>query len=324
MTVSPAGPGSEVAEFDPSEFGDVGLEDIGAGDVVIPRISINHTEGRFKNNLTGEEYDTLNVVLLGMVKQRIFWSDDVEDGEQPLCKSPDFKTGFPQMKDSLPADKKFPWDDSNFALADYSANLINGHVALPCEKCVFSQWGKDKNGKSTPPPCNEQHTYPLLYVDEDNNYVPALFTVQKTGIKPSRSYVSGFASSRTPLFTVHTTLGLQLQSRGSVKYSVPVFKRSDATDRSFWQDWATQARQIREFIRQPPRNTEDIADSEPDPEANVNTAPAAQTVQAQPAQPAAPAAQASPPPAPAKPAPAQPAAPAAPAAEADDDDDIPF
>lgn len=301
MTVTPHG-GGDVAQYD---FGaDTGLEDVGVGDIVIPRLQIQHADAVFKDNLSGATYDSLKVVLLGLVKQRIMWHDEVDDGDKPLCKSSDFEHGFPNVRDDVPKDKRFPWDQSNFNPSDFpSENGMNGLVTLPCNACVFKEW--DKNGWKTPP-CAEQHTYPLLYSTDGETFTPALFTTQKTGIKPSRQYISSFAQSKTPPFTVFTELTLELNSRGSVRYSVPRFKRLEQTDRDMWPEYAAQLRTIREFVRQPPRNQEE-ADGGAAPSDNTNSAPAVPAT--------------TPPPA-AQSAAAPAAAPAA-AAPAEDDD-LPF
>lgn len=301
MTVVPSEGGALPATVD--EFDNVGLEDVGVADVVIPRLQIVHTEAVFKNNLSGEEYQSLDVILLGLVKQRIMWDDEVDDGDKPLCKSPDFEHGFPNVRDDVPKDKRFPWDTSNFAPDDFPAESgLNGLVTLPCANCVFKEW--DKNGWKNPP-CNEQHTYPLLYTpDEGESWIPALLTTAKTGIKPSRQYISSFAQSKTPMFTVRTTLTLTPQSRGTVKWAVPAFKRGDDTDRDRWTEYAQQFRSIREFIRSAPRRQDEEGDEPAAESNNENTAPTPEPEKK--AEPKA----ATPPP-PAKPA-------------AADDDDLPF
>lgn len=332
MTVVPTEGGGAVAPYD-DDLANVGLEDIGVGDVVIPRLQINHKDGTFRDNLSKAEYGTLTVILLGLVKQRVMFDDDVQDGDRPQCKSPDFEHGFPNMNldGNQRKDTWFPWAKSNFDPANFPAEQgENGLVTLPCSSCIFSQWDK---GDWKQPPCAEQHTYPLLYSpDEGESWIPALFTVQKTGIKPSRQYLSSFAQSRTPTFTVFTEISLQQLSRGSVNYAVPVFKRQGATDRNAWGQYADQYRAIRDFVRQPPRRSdEEEAPASTPAEANVNTAPAAAAPAATPAPPAAPAAPVTPPAPPAQPAapaaPAQPAAavatPAA-AAPAAEEDDLPF
>ena len=299
--------GSALAGYNPDDFGDVGLEDIGAGDVVIPRLSIIHADGVFQDNLSKAQFPKLQVILLGLVKQRIMWDKEVDEGDKPMCKSPDFEHGFPQVNPEVKADKRFPWAKSNFNEGDFPAGgptSLAGHVTLPCNSCIFKEWDK---GDWKQPPCTEQHTYPLLYADGEE-WKPAILTLQRTGIKPSRQYISAFAQSRTPTFTAITELSLTLQSRGSVKYSVPVFKKLDTSDRNFWSEYANQYRGIREYLRQPPRSEaeegEVVATS-----SNVNTAPSGPPASA----PAAPAAAAAPAPTP------------APAASAPvDDDDLPF
>lgn len=301
MTVEPRPEGGAVAN--PDDYADIGLEDVGVSDVVIPRLQIIHDEALIKNNLSSETFDKLDVILLGLVKQRVMWDEEVGvAGSRPLCKSPDFEHGFPNLADDVPKDKRFDWSQSNFNPEDFPPEKgLNGMVTLPCAQCVFKEW--DKQGWKNPP-CAEQHTYPLLYTtDEGESWAPALFTTQKTGIKPSRQYISSFAQTKTPMFTVHTELSLVLQSRGTVKYSTPSFKRKGQTERENWTEYGNQYRSIREFIRQAPRRQDD--EEEPAASSNENTPPAA-TPAATPA--AAPAA------APAAPAPAAPAG----------DDDLPF
>lgn len=312
MTVVPAG-GSDVALYDPSQFGDVGLEDIGAADVAIPRIKIVHDAGEWEDSLSKQRFPVLRAVILGLVKQRIYWDDEVDDGDKPLCKSPNFDFGFPNQRDDVPADKRFPWAASNFEPSQAVPVEIspsnqypngwnsNGNPVLPCAQCVFKEW--PKKGEKGGPPCAEQHTYPIIYTpDEGETWQPALVTLQKTGIKPSRTYLSYFAQSKQPMFTVYTELSLTQQSRGSVRYSVPNLRRLEQTPREQWGEFAEQYRSIREFVRAAPRANDDEGDGAAvGTTANVNSGPEAP----------APAAPATPPAAPAQPNPAPPAAPAA-------------
>jgi len=300
MTVEPRSESGAVVN--PDDYADIGLEDVGVSDVVIPRLGIIHDEALLKNNLSSETYDKLDVILLGLVKQRVMWSDEVgESGSRPLCKSPDFENGFPNTRDDVPKDKRFDWSQSNFNPEDFPAEKgLNGMVTLPCAQCVFKEW--DKQGWKQPP-CAEQHTYPLLYTtDEGESWAPALFTTQKTGIKPSRQYISSFAQTKTPMFTVHTELSLTLQSRGTVRYSIPSFKRKGQTERENWAEYGNQYRSIREFIRQAPRRQDD--EEEPAVSSNENTPPEKATTST----PATPPAAAAP----------------APAAAPAGDDDLPF
>lgn len=360
MTVDTTG-GGAVAAYDAEDS--IGLEDLDASDVALPRLNIVHKEGVFKSNLSGDVYDTLDVILLGMIRQRIMWHPEVDDGDRPMCKSPDFTHGFPNTSEQQPADKRFPWAESNFdpsmALPVVEGSTkehpegfnSNGHAVLPCASCVFNQWGRSPGGKSTPPPCSEQFTFPLLYTPDDGaSWLAAILTLQRTGIKPAKQYMSSFVQSKTPLFSTITRLSLTLNRRGSVEYSVPGFARIGATERGAWHGYAEQMTSIRGWLRQAPRGDEDsVVESTPTDNAwTADAAGAAPAPAAPPAAPPAPPAAAAPvaappaPPAPAPPAPAPvaaaapvapptpvPAAPStpatvAPADAAQDDDDIPF
>lgn len=344
MTVAPQ-EGGVVAPYDPNT---AGLEDVDSSDVSIPRLGINHKEGKFSDSQGNVEYDYLDCIILGLTKQRVFWrptgpGQALDDGEKPMCKSTDFEHGFPLLGDDVPVNRQFPWARTSFAPADYPEQpAFNGHVTLPCGACPLKEWGADR----TPPLCSEQHTYALLYTpDNGATWLPGILTLQKTGIKPSKSYISFFHSNRTPMFTVMTRITLDVVTKGSVIYSVPKFQRGEATLREMWGDYAVQATQIREFLRQPPRPKEDfdpyaaaeegtVVESEP----VAPAAPAPVVTESAPAAPPPPPATpapAAPPPPPAAPAaatpppvpPAPPAAPApaaAPAAAAPDDDDLPF
>jgi hypothetical protein len=323
MTVSTTGGGGVVAPYNPDDFGDIGLEDVSASDIAIPRLQIVHKEGKFKDSLSGAVYDSgLKVILLGLVKQRVFWKDETDEGDVPLCKSPNFDYGFPNVDPEQPRSKQFPWDRSNFEPSNAVPVEIgpsksypegwqsNGLPVLPCGQCIFKEWDK---GDWKQPPCAEQHTYPLLYSPEEGIWQPALYTVQKTGIKPSRTYMSAFAQAKQPFFSVYTTLELTLMKRGTVDYSVPRFVRGEPTDRNDWLEYANQMRSIREFVRSAPRRfDEEGGDAAPAPSANVNTPPpSAQPVPTAAASAPTPSVQATPP-APTAPAPA--ATPTAPAA----------
>lgn len=320
-------PGTDVAAHNPSASGVEGLEDVDISDVMLPRLQLIHKEALFRDNLSKTDYPELELIILGMIKQRIMWRSETEDKEKPLCKSPDHSHGFPNVRDDVPKDKQFPWAASNFNPADFppgGPTSLNGLVTLPCDSCIFKEW--DKPGWKVPP-CAEQHTYAVLYNQnpggDEENWVSALLTFQKTGIKASKQYISSFVQSSQPMFTVRTKVTLNAVSRGTVDYAVPTFRRMEPTDSSEWPNYGEQLRTIRDFIRQPPRSQDDDEDftAAPVPSDNFNTGPAAPAATPPPAAPpqtpvapAAPAAAAPPVPA---------AAPAAPA-PAPGDDDLPF
>lgn len=310
------------------DFGSLGLEDVGASDLVLPRLQIDHDNNVFVNSLTKETFPALTVVILGLVKQRIMWPDDIEDGDKPMCKSPDAIHGFPRFGDNVPKSKSFPWDESNYTTANLEVVELepgednshpegwssNGYGTIKCDACVFAKWGKNADGKNTPPPCSEQHTYPLHYMvqheDGSVDWIPALFTVQRSAIKNSRSYINSFAQARKPMFTVYTGLTLRHESRGKVKYSVPEFKQMSPTDRDMWGEYGNNMRQIRTFVRSAPRRQDD--DGAQPPVSNNENKPPAATAEPPAAEPTAPTAPPAPPAAEEPPTPPAPTAPASP------------
>jgi hypothetical protein len=226
---------------------DSGLEDFDSTDMVMPRLSIEHGNATFKDNLTGEEHPKLQVVMLGLIKQRILWGAEVEEGDRPLCKSYNFKEGHPD-------DERFPWEASGFDKA-------NAGDTLPCGSCALKEW--DSHPKNSTPWCSEQHTFPvLMQTGEDEFTAPAILTVQRSAIKASKTYLTAFARSKNPLYTVVTEISLNPQKRGSVNYAVPAFKKVGATDQSEWSEFAEHYRTIREFITTPPPDTEDDGGSQ--------------------------------------------------------------
>jgi hypothetical protein len=222
-----------------------GLEDFDAStDAVMPRLRIVGKDAQFEDNLTNERHDKIKAVLLGLVKQRILWAPEVDDGEGPLCRSLDFLTG-------LPDPKGFPWKESGFERRE------GDHVELPCKDCGLKEWGT--NPKGSTPWCSEQHTFPLMLLREGGDpseAMPAILTLQRSGIKASKAYVSGFVRDRKPLYTQVTTIGLQPQKRGSVDYAVPILTKTEETDESLWPLFAKNYRQIRGYL-QTPRSIED-------------------------------------------------------------------
>ena len=316
---------------------DTGLEDFGMGDTVIPRLKINHREGRFVDSLSNEEFEKVTVIMLGLVRQRILWHQSLDDDDAaPMCKSTNFDIGFPDLNaEEQPKNKLFPWGDSGFRKEDFPPGA-DGLVRLPCSGCQLKEWGSHPDGKK--PYCSEQFTIPLLYdPNGDDNWIPAIISYQKTSLKPLKNYLSSFKRGKTAAFTAKTEMGLDLTKRGMNPYSIPNFKNVGQTDPDAWPEFATSYRQLREFLTADPGRSDDSEGSvtvkvEHDPwatptqeeegvidgevvedapaEAEPTPPPATQPKQTPPAPPAAKKAAAAPP--------------AAPAAPADDDDDLPF
>ncbi len=286
----------------------IGLEQFGADDFIMPRLNINHETAQFEDNLSGETYpEGLEVVVLGLIKQRILWHYDPDAADFPLCKSYDFVHGFP-------AEKDYPWELSGFPR--------DTPTPLDCASCQLKEW--NSHPQRDTPYCSEQHALPVMQNLPEVGWIPALVTLQRSGIKPSKSYLSGFVRTRTPLFTALTTITLDPRKKGSVVYAVPQFKKGAATAPDDYATFVDAWKRIHAFITTPPSSSGSGGDDDAavEPAAPRNTRPAAsEPVSAAPA--SAPPAAGPTTLAPTGPAPV-PAAPAPAPTPAADDDDIPF
>ena len=213
-----------------------GLESVNQKDLTIPQIAIDHQAGKFVDRLTGETSDSIDGVLLGLLKAQVMWPPQQSapgQKPQPLCRSRDAVSGVPG--------ETFPWADFKKGAeknAEYSPEPL-GSPEIACATCYFAQWGSDV--KSDSPRCTQQYVFPVMKRQGDGEYIlNGLFTVQRTGIRPANAYISGFVRDGLPLFMHHTTVTLDVNRNGTVQFAVPKFRRGEATpaDAELWQSWA--------------------------------------------------------------------------------------
>lgn len=256
MTVEPYAAGAAAA-WSGDDLEDMGLGDVSASDIKMPRLVIEHEEAMFKNTTTGELFPELNVVMLGLVKQRIMWDRTVDEGDRPQCKAPNNEIGFPQMRTDIPERKQFPWSRSNFNKDEATINE-DGMIMLPCESCIFKDWGKDRER----PACSEQYTFPVYYEVAPDTWAPAIMSFKSSAIKNAKTYAGSFASRKTPMFTAITKLTLTPESRSKTRYAVPHFRQVGGSSPDMWAEYKATYRSAREFLHQPPRPADDAPRSE--------------------------------------------------------------
>lgn len=253
-----------------------GLDDFDMSDAVIPRLSIEHRDGEFKDGLSNETFKTLNVIILGLVKQRVLWHPGMDDDDaMPMCRSTNHDLGFPNVSEKQPKEKRFPWDGSGFDPKDYPNDGEDVVTPLPCSGCQLKEWGSHPDGKR--PFCSEQFTLPVLYDPSgEGDYVPAIITFQKTALKPLKAYLSSFARSRNAAFMAITEMSLDTFSRGQTVYSVPNFKKVGTTEQDDWREYSTNYVTMREFLTAAPGSRSEEESSEaPKPSENKAAPPAA-------------------------------------------------
>lgn len=254
-----------------------GLEDIGVTDLVLPILKINHKENGFEDSLTGEVKSSLKVIILGVVKQRILWpADPGAEGEGPICRSYDFSQGIPDPDKFLSIVEK----QKTGHPTGFSRDAIEGGGPLDCGSCPLKDWGTHPRGDK--PWCDEQWTVPLLVLDDDGGYSPALISFQRTGIKPIKNYVTAFASRKQPLYVAVTRLEAVQQFKGTNPYTVPKFIKDGDSDPASWPEYSAAYNNIRGFISKPrPRRGEE--DDAPTTTTASAPAPAAAPAPAEPA-----------------------------------------
>lgn len=226
-------PSDAVAQF-MSEFADsapVGLEDIGSEDIRMAKVTIVHDEGLFKDDLTGETFEVLDTVLLGVIKERVLFDSDMDAKDKLLCKSRDAVVGHPT--------EAFPM---------LTFREKNGTVetdgTITCKTCPFAQWGSHPDPARKVPYCTEQMSFPLTLPGSDD--AAGIVTFQRSALSNVRSYLSAFVRSRKPLFANRTTITLEKGKKGSVVFSTPKFVRgAENTDADQMRRWSEQYTSIR-------------------------------------------------------------------------------
>lgn len=255
-----------------------GLEDLEESDITIPRITIDHEGGVFVDAQTGERFAEFDCIMLGLVRQRVLWPPTPgSDGEGPMCRAVNFEVGVPDpAKWVVKHNGITAQAQSGFTFDEVQAGNLN------CQSCALKDWESHPNNST--PWCNEQFTFPIVRILDDGTQAPALISFQRTGLKPCKSYVSGFKQARRPLYTAITRITAVHQRKGTVEYVTPSFAKVADSDPTSHPQFSKSLSEIRTFITTPWSKDEDET---PAAGNNVNTAPAAAPVAAPAPQPAA-------------------------------------
>lgn len=212
----------------------VGLEDFDTSrDLVMPILKVDNETGELVDNLSKERTSKLECVVMGYVKGRVLWPAEMgEDIKPPLCRSYDFALGFPS--------DDFPEKASGLTLVQDQPPL--------CEQCSLKEWGSHPKNETAW--CTEQWHFVLL-TEAGGGWAPIQFTVQRSGLKDARAYMSGFRRRNTPPFFNTTVISLDARKRGTVKYAVPQYRLGPPTPIDLHEEWKDEYRRIREWLRTP-------------------------------------------------------------------------
>lgn len=218
---------------------ETGLEDLeNFGGTITARIRIDGKIGQWVDDLSGETFDTLNCIPLGMVGSRILWAPTMgAEVSDPWCRSTNMKTGTPG--------EKFPWKESGFDESD----LVDGH--LNCESCPLKDWGSHPIPGNDSSWCSQQITIVVLREVDEGVTAPALVTFQRSSLANARKYLQSFANAKQAPFVNYCSITLDERRRGDVDYAVPLFSKGDKTDPAHYEAFKAKYRELRDFLTTP-------------------------------------------------------------------------
>lgn len=250
---------------------DDSLDELKQSEIPTPRLRVVGKECVFENADTSEKYESLDVVILGLVRMRNMWGETVEEGSQPMCRSLDAKVGYPNVDDEVPVKKQFPWHRSGFDRKQLP--MIGLQPVAPCDKCPFEKWDNENNKPSA---CAEQLVLPVYYRDKFDNWSPAILTFQRSGHRATARYLGAIKAAKRASFMYYTTITLEPHQNGDVDYATPKYSRGEMTEAgepveidgkmvpSQWAEYHETFTQIKEFLRRPrTASADDVAPSAP-------------------------------------------------------------
>lgn len=196
-TTEHAGLPDYIGADDPS-----GVDTISTAEAMLPRLDLvqpvsdsvtehSATPGKLRLNITGQQFDSLDVMIVAITKGRILFQD-----KTPLCRS----------FDGIVSDPKLP-----------------SRIQESCAGCIKSTWS---DGKA--PECSE--TYNVFMVDitdpaAEGYGTPFWFTARKSSLKPFREQVITPIMMRKPgiAYAWKFRLSTKLQKGEQGNYYIPAF-----------------------------------------------------------------------------------------------------
>lgn len=214
-------PENEALALPESLMGFTGGEGLSDEDMVIPRFKIVQPTseigdpGKLYCNITGEQVDALNIVVIKIEKGRIYWEAGNLEAKKPLCRSNDFMNPDPSIENPF---------------AEHCAKMVRNAKTgreQPVQVCKYGSWDGDEK-----PPCKV--TYNLLCISLDDG-LPFWISLSGAGIKPVKNYVSSIMLRKKPFFTFMTTFTTELRTEPKRHYA-PKFSMPRAIDEAMYAD----------------------------------------------------------------------------------------
>ena len=205
---------------------ETGLEELDAGDLIIPRLTITQpstpdidtaNQGKFCINITGDFHDNMRVAMIKLSKSRILFPEKYKRDNEPLCRSHDFKVPANDIPGATPM-------CDTCGLLPLAPGEKNAK-----HKCAYANWGADNE----PPRCQE--VWNSLIVDLES-YMPMWFSLKSTALKPFRKIVSAISmisqAKKIPMWGMGFNMTLEKTVNDSGTFYVPAFSGLVALDKA--------------------------------------------------------------------------------------------
>lgn len=229
-----------------------------------PVVKINHDRGVFFGSDAGHSVlgKTLDIVVLGLVRQRELWVDG-ESGRKQACESPDATTGYAKAN-------YFDYEAAGFDRRQFPGPPSGEIVKLACDYCELRKWQDNPGGNRKPPPCTSSWVLPFIYardpikdavdllavaraqpdeLEKSVHLLPVKFSSQRSLEK----YLTPFRDSKTPTYTVRTRVTLSRREKDGRRFSDASFEQLDQVNGSVFSYMSGALRTVREYLIEPPQ-----------------------------------------------------------------------
>jgi len=188
-------------------------------ELFLPRIGIiqptsdavtqeGRTAGVLLDSLTGEEFESITGIFLGMTRSRKRFVK-----KELLCNGQDFKTGV-------------------------------GDPGGECEKCPLQKWDEDeaKAMAERKPKCQEHYDFVAVdSIEIKDGYpvgMPFIFSTHSTGLKSAKRFISAGRARQLPLYCFAVELTVRRITNDLGTFYVPIFTVKGQTPPETWKSLA--------------------------------------------------------------------------------------
>jgi hypothetical protein len=214
-----------------------GFEDMGSGSLRVPRLKLvqptsdEGTQGKIRNVLTGEEYDSIKGIIIKAQEARVMFPPGEVKSKQALCRSSnkiDQPTGFLYPDEDVE-------EKQSHACMRRQLMPGPGNIVREVDLCEQAKFGKDAKGDTIKAPCMKSLN--LLVLDMET-FMPAWFSVHGMGYGPTATFISGIRLRKLPSYAVPVTIATKQESNQKGKYYIPTYAMGKTFTPEEFAEWA--------------------------------------------------------------------------------------